>query len=188
MGLCQFTHSHSSSAVSMRSSHQPGYLSRAAGVGAKGSPNRVGPCQLSFTEVQLVWMFCHLGYLCRKWHHFHSTSFCFLSLISWESKTLEYGRQVLSISTNVLMTFSSKVTSALSLSFLMSVEMKSEVVQSCLTLWPHGLYSPRNSPGQNTGVGSLSLLQGIFPTWGSYPGLPHCRILYQLSHKGSPCL
>ena len=32
------------------------------------------------------------------------------------------------------------------------------------SLWPHGLYSPWNSPGQNTGVGSLSLLQGIFPT------------------------
>ena len=42
------------------------------------------------------------------------------------------------------------------------------------SLRPHGLYSPRNSPGQNTGVGSLSLLQGIFPTQGSSPGLPHC--------------
>ena len=41
--------------------------------------------------------------------------------------------------------------------------------------WPHGLYSPWNSPGQNTGVGSLCLLQGIFPTQGSNPGLPHCR-------------
>ena len=52
---------------------------------------------------------------------------------------------------------------------------------------PHGLYRPRNSPGQNTGVGNCSLLQGIFPTQGSNPGLPHCRwILYQLSHKGSP--
>ena len=51
------------------------------------------------------------------------------------------------------------------------------------------LYSPWNSPGQNTGVGRLSLLQGIFPTHGSNPGLPHCRwILYQLSHKGSPNL
>ena len=48
-------------------------------------------------------------------------------------------------------------------------------------------YSPWNSPGQDTGVGSLSLLQGIFPTQGSNPGLLHCRrILYQLSHKGSP--
>ena len=45
---------------------------------------------------------------------------------------------------------------------------------------------PWNSPGQNTGVGSLALLQGMFPTQGSNPGLPHCRqILYQLSHKGS---
>ena len=55
------------------------------------------------------------------------------------------------------------------------------------SLQSHGLYSPGNSPGQNTGVGSRSLLQGIFPTQGSNPGLQHCRqILYQLSHKGSP--
>ena len=58
------------------------------------------------------------------------------------------------------------------------------------SLRPHGLYSPWspwNSPGQNTGVGSFSLLQGIFPTQGYNPGLPHCRrILYQLSHKRSP--
>ena len=51
----------------------------------------------------------------------------------------------------------------------------------------HGLYSPWNSPGQNTGVGSLSLLQGIFPTQGSNRGLLHCRwILYQLNYEGSP--
>ena len=50
-----------------------------------------------------------------------------------------------------------------------------------------GLYSQWNSPGQNTGVGSLSLLRGIFPTQGLNPGLLHCRwILYQLSHEGSP--
>ena len=54
------------------------------------------------------------------------------------------------------------------------------------SLRPHGLYNPSNSPGQNTGVGSHSLLQ-IFPTQGLNPGLPHCRqILYQLSHKRSP--
>ena len=65
--------------------------------------------------------------------------------------------------------------------------VKVKVTQLCWTLCnPHGLYSPWNSPGQYTGVGSLSLLQGIFPTQGSNPGLPHCRwILYQLSHKGS---
>ena len=57
---------------------------------------------------------------------------------------------------------------------------------SCVQLFAiHGL----NSPGQNTRVGSLSLLQGIFPTQGSNPGLPHCRwILYHLGHKGSPRL
>ena len=55
------------------------------------------------------------------------------------------------------------------------------------SLRPHGLYSPWNSPGQNTGVGSLSLFQGIFPTQVLNPGLPHCRqILYQLSYKASP--
>ena len=55
------------------------------------------------------------------------------------------------------------------------------------SLWPHELYSPWKSPGWNTGVGSCSLLQGIFPTQGLNPGLPHCRqILYQLSHQGSP--
>ena len=51
----------------------------------------------------------------------------------------------------------------------------------------HGLYSPWNSLGRNSGVGSLSLLQGNFLIQGSSPGLSHCRhILYQLSHKGSP--
>ena len=55
------------------------------------------------------------------------------------------------------------------------------------SLQSHGLYSPFNSPGQNTGVGRLSLLQGISPTQGLNPGLPQCKqILYQLSHKGSP--
>ena len=57
------------------------------------------------------------------------------------------------------------------------------------SLRPHGLYSLWNSPGQNTGVGSLSLLWGIFPTQGFNPSLPHCRrILYQLIYQGSPFL
>ena len=50
-----------------------------------------------------------------------------------------------------------------------------------------GGYSPWNSQGQNTGEGSLSLLQGNFPIQGSNPDLPHDRqIFYQLSHQGSP--
>ena len=56
------------------------------------------------------------------------------------------------------------------------------------SLRPHGPYSPWNSPVEfHYGVGSLSILQGIFPTQGLKPDLPHCRwILYQLSHQGSP--
>ena len=64
---------------------------------------------------------------------------------------------------------------------------------SCSVVWdslrPHGLHSLWNSPGRNTGMGSLCLLQGIFPTQEWNPGLPRCRrILYQLSYKGSPLL
>ena len=63
----------------------------------------------------------------------------------------------------------------------MGSEVRSVVSNS---LQPHGLYSPWHSPGQNTGVGSLSLLHGIFPTQGSNPGLLHCRqILYQLTTR-----
>ena len=64
---------------------------------------------------------------------------------------------------------------------------KVKVTQSCPTLCdPHGLHSPWNSPGQNTGEGSRSFLQGIFPTQRSNPDLLYCRqILYQLSHQGS---
>ena len=62
--------------------------------------------------------------------------------------------------------------------------MYNNLIKSISYLMPIGTY---RRVGQNTGVGSLSLLQGIFLTQGSNPGLPHCgRILYQLSHKGSP--
>ena len=57
-------------------------------------------------------------------------------------------------------------------------------VQLFATLWT--IYSPWNSPGQNTGVGSLSLLQWIFLTQESSQGPLQCRqILYQLSYQGS---
>ena len=57
---------------------------------------------------------------------------------------------------------------------------------SCIWLFvTPGLYIPWNSPGQDIGVGSLSLLQDIFPTQESNRGILHCRwILYQLSYKG----
>ena len=74
---------------------------------------------------------------------------------------------------------------------MVSVELvqtrQTKVAQSGLALCNPIGYSPWNSPGQNTGVSSLSLLRGIFPTQGSNTGLPHCgQILYQLSHQGSP--
>ena len=61
------------------------------------------------------------------------------------------------------------------------------------SLRPHGLYSPPGtsvhgvSPGKNTGVGCHFLLQGIFPTKGSNPGLLDCRqILHQFKLGGKP--
>ena len=67
-----------------------------------------------------------------------------------------------------------------------SFPVKVKVAQSCPTLCNPMDYTVHGIPGQNTGVGGLSLLQGIFPTQGSNPSLPLCRqILYQLSHKGS---
>ena len=72
------------------------------------------------------------------------------------------------------------------ISILSSLESESCSVMSA-SLRLHGLYSPWNSLGQNTGVGNHSFLQGIFPTQGLNPGLPYCRwILYQLNHQGSP--
>ena len=66
--------------------------------------------------------------------------------------------------------------------FLNQSESESRSVMSD-SLQPHGPYSSWDSPGQDTGVGSLSLLQEIFPTQGWNPGLLHCRrILY---HKRS---
>ena len=67
---------------------------------------------------------------------------------------------------------------------------KVKVSQLCPTLQIHGLYSPWNSPGHNTGVGSYSLLQRIFSTQRSNPGLLNCRhiffffFFYQLSQQG----
>ena len=63
-----------------------------------------------------------------------------------------------------------------------------KVAQLCPTLFNtmDYTYSSWNSPGQYIGMGSLSLLQGVFPTQGSNQGLLYCRrILYQLSYQGS---
>ena len=75
------------------------------------------------------------------------------------------------------------VASPLQLS-LLEEEVKERASRSVVSnsLRSQGLFSPWKSPGQNTGVGSRSLLQGVLPTQGSNPGLLHCRqILYPLS-------
>ena len=70
-----------------------------------------------------------------------------------------------------------------------SLKVKSESRSAVSnSLRPQGLHSSWNSQGQNPGMCNLSLLQGIFPTHGSNPGLLHCRqILYHLSHRGGAC-
>ena len=68
--------------------------------------------------------------------------------------------------------------------------LSGSVVSSSLQpygLQPARLLCPWDFPGNCTGVDCHFLLQGIFPTQGSNPGLPHCRqTLYRLSHQGSP--
>ena len=74
-------------------------------------------------------------------------------------------------------------------SVLYTVLSRSVMSNSLWPPWmqPTRLSVPGDSPGKNTGVGCHALLQGIFPTQGSNPGLLHCRqILYRLSHQGSP--
>ena len=63
----------------------------------------------------------------------------------------------------------------------------STMSDSFATPWTARLLCPWNSPGKSTGVGCRALLQGIVPTQGWNPGLPHCRqILYHLRHQGRP--
>ena len=73
---------------------------------------------------------------------------------------------------------------------MLGSETKSHsVLSNSMDLRTYGLYSPWNSPGQNTGVANVSLLWRIFPTQGLNPDLPHFRqILYQLSQQGNPKL
>ena len=83
-------------------------------------------------------------------------------------------------------TFVDKVMSLIKVYPYINIEWSESSSVVSDSLQPCRLYSPWNSPGRNTGVGSLSLLQGIFLTQGLNPGLLHCRrILYQLSYQGT---
>ena len=87
------------------------------------------------------------------------------------------GLKPVSPASSTLQVYSSPLSHQGSPRHRLKVKVKSE---SCSvmskSLQPHGLYSPWNSPGQNTGVGSLSLLQGIFPTQGLNPGLLQVQV------------
>ena len=81
----------------------------------------------------------------------------------------------------------------LSVGFNVACAVLSLVAPSCLTLCnpmdcsPPGSSVHGDSSGKNTREGYHALFQGIFPTQGLNPGLPHCKlILYQLSYQGSP--
>ena len=70
---------------------------------------------------------------------------------------------------------------------IMVYRVKVKVIQSCPTLCePMNYVNLWNSPGQNTRVGSHSLLQGIFPNQGSNPGLPDCRWILSAVLQGKP--
>ena len=119
--------------------------------------------------------FSHCTKKCRNyWLWFARMGKISSSIRSWEPLVKWYLIQM------------SEIQQTLYIVFLMSFFFFNSCSVMSDSLRPHGLYSPWNSPGQNTVVGSLSLLQGIFPTQGLNPGLLHCRqILYQLSHRGS---
>ena len=89
--------------------------------------------------------------------------------------------------------FTLLTSKSMSLNLVSTLVCLRSVAQSCPTLCdpmdcsPPGPSVPGDSPGKNPGVGCHALFQGIFPTQGSNPDLPHCRqILYRLSHQGSP--
>ena len=105
---------------------------------------------------------------------------CWPWSIDFPASLVVQGAEIYTVETYYLIVYQS-------LPFQIEEAWKKKIIQLCLTLCYPIEYSPWNSPGQDAGVGSHSLLQGIFPTQGLNPGLLHCRqILYQLSHQGSP--
>ena len=127
----------------------------------------------------LLFSRCHVQFFATPWTAAHQASLYFTSFqvllkLMFIESVMPSNHLILSCSLLLVRTYR-----------LWKVKVK--VARSCPTLCNPMDYSPWNSPGQNTGMGSFSLLRGIFPTQGSNPGLPHCRrTLYQLSYKGSP--
>ena len=122
------------------------------------------------------------------WFWFHVKTFCCLLCVEYISEFIFLGDLEITLQKEGL--WARKV---LKLSLQICVQsLLCLVTQSCPTLCdPTICNTPGSSvhgdsPGKNTGVGCHALFQGIFPTQGLNPGLPHCRrILYQLSCQGS---
>ena len=167
-----------------------------AALGNLGGFQLSNPVNTNGCRSSLNWVpdSAHTGVLVIKWVRMFSLSLLFLQLKKLKNHDFQLPRNLVHVTEYPIgwLDFEGRVDGVVQRkknikhgSGFLARGLK--VAQSCPTLQPHGLYSPWNSPGQNTGVGSLSLLQRILPTQGSNPGLLHCRwIPYQLSHKGSP--
>ena len=121
---------------------------------------------------------CNFGALADRDEHR-----CFYSaILNWNLRTISL---IIRTLVGKVMFLLFNMSSRFVIAFFLRRKAKVKVTQLCLILCNPG----QNSPGQNTRVGSRSLLQGIFPTQGLNPGLPYCRqILYQLSQQGRKCL
>ena len=109
-----------------------------------------------------------------------------LDMTKWLSTHMQFEKTCLCICMIIYYVLHFTVFKLKAVDVNIKIESASQSVVSD-SLRSHELHSPWNSSSQNTGVGNLSLLWGIFPPQGLNPGLPHCGwILYQLSHKGSP--
>ena len=113
--------------------------------------------------------------------------------VNTEKKKADWGEILISLwyfllTFYVLFHYLLKTMQRLFITTVYTCENESEVAQSCPTLCdPMDCSLPWDFPGNSTGVDCHFLLQGVFPTQGLNPGLPHCRqTLYCLSHQGSP--
>ena len=111
-----------------------------------------------------------------EFHNYVLYSVIFSTLLNFITKTL------------LMITLTSHHLSPLSFTSVLQSEKLKSLSRVQLFATPWTTQSMEFSRPEYWRVGSLSLLQGIFPTQGSNPGLLHCRqILYQLSHNGSQC-
>ena len=119
------------------------------------------------------------------WH----PPFCLLSLWTWLLRTSHQWKQYLSLC-DWLISLSAMSSRFACIMYSSHSAMSNSLQPDGRGLQPARLLCPWDSPGKKTGVGCCALLQGIFPTQGSNPGLPHCRWIFlpfQLTGKPHLC-